>query len=578
MLLIQALWLLAPGLLAGLELHRRELIGRHWVVPVAAVIGCGLGYGAFWMYFADHWSGKVYCAIVIVVAVAAGALIVLSPERRRLVRAVDVAAPLALLGLVALFYSSITFGCSVAQPVSSPNQLCHLSGLTGDNILPLIFANAIHHGDPHALIWGWQLSARPPLQTGAVLMQSPLVQRSGWQVTSYLSLSILMQVLWIPVLWALCRSLPLSGTRLAFVVTLCTFSGFFLFNSVFTWPKLLSASLALTAFGLLFFERRGVWTWTLGGLAAAEAMLAHTGVVFTLLPMVVALLTRRFRPSWRLFAVAGVVAVAVLVPWQLYQRLYDPPGDGLLKIHLAGGLRSPDDHRSLGQLLHDNYTQPSLATIAKNKLTNVTQLVGVPNDSPPLVGNGLAASLRDEEFRYTVFALGLFHLGWLVLLLRSTRRRLGEVLDLARLKLMLVIAGFATLVWLAIMYGPPQALTVIFANSYATVMLIFVALAAAMTVLPRWARWATMAVQVGYTAVIWVATVWQHHFLHRSYVVLSVLSGVALLALLATLHRWLPGDPPTATADDDGPLAIDDVPSTPVGVTRPVTLSSEGGA
>src|SRR5690348_9912153 len=148
LLLLQAAWLLAPGLLAGLELHRREVINRYFVVPVAAAISAVFGYTAFWLYFAQRGIGEVYSYVTLAISAAAGVVIVLFRAHRRLVRTVDVAVPLALLYLVTLFYCSITFGCSVSAVVQSPNQLCHLSGLTGDNIIPLIFANAVHHGDP----------------------------------------------------------------------------------------------------------------------------------------------------------------------------------------------------------------------------------------------------------------------------------------------------------------------------------------------------------------------------------------------------------------------------------------------
>jgi hypothetical protein len=366
--------------------------------------------------------------------------------------------------------------------------------------------------------------------------------------------SILLQVLWLPALWAIGRSLRLTARRLAIVTTLFVFSGFFLFNSVFTWPKLLAAGLGLTAFGLFFFEKASGWTWALGGLAAAAALLAHTGVVFAFFPMAVALLLRRYRRHWRLFAIAGLVAVVLFVPWQLYQKLYDPPGDGLLKLHIGGGLASPQDRRSLAQLVYDNYTEPPASTIAKNKLENVTMLAAVPNVQRPMVDSNVTSLLRDEEIRYTVFALGVFHLGWLALLLRSTRRRLAETVDLARLKLMLILAGFATLIWVAIEYGPPQAITVVFANSYATVMLMFAALGFAMTALPRRVLWPVLAVEVVYTAVIWVIAVWWNHILHPSYIGLSVLAFAAVLALLGAVYRWSPSEP-AAGVDADPPAA-----------------------
>src|SRR5690349_10078293 len=219
LLLLQAAWILTPGLLAALELHRRGVINRYFVVPVAIAVSAVFGYAGFWLYFADRGIGNVYSYLSLAISAAAGVVIVLSRAHRRLVRTVDVAVPLALLYLVTLFYSSSTFACSISANVQSPNDLCLPSGLTGDNILPLIFANAIHHGDPRMIIWTWQLSARPPLQTGFVLMQTPLTQRPGWQTTTYLGVSILLQVVWLPALWAVGRSLRLTAGRLAIVLT-----------------------------------------------------------------------------------------------------------------------------------------------------------------------------------------------------------------------------------------------------------------------------------------------------------------------------------------------------------------------
>ena len=40
-------------------------------------------------------------------------------------------------------------------------------------------------------------------------------------------------------------------------------------------------------------------------------------------------------PRWGRLA-GGLLALVLYAPWLAYQRLYDPPGDRLLKWHLAG--------------------------------------------------------------------------------------------------------------------------------------------------------------------------------------------------------------------------------------------------
>src|SRR5262249_46660259 len=159
---------------------------------------------------------------------AASLLIAVRRQDRRALRALDIAGPLLLLYLVTLVYSSLTFSCSVTADVVDSNQLCHIHGLTGDNQLPQIFADNIYHGTPKAITWTWHGSDRPPLQAGAVLLQTPLTQAAGWHISSYVPLAILMQVFWVPAVWTLGRSLGLSGRRLVVLLALCLVSGFML--------------------------------------------------------------------------------------------------------------------------------------------------------------------------------------------------------------------------------------------------------------------------------------------------------------------------------------------------------------
>jgi hypothetical protein len=541
---VQLAWLLAPGLLVAALLRRREVVPSYLVVPVAAVIGCLLGYGAFWIYFAARPAGEVFSYLSLAAGAACVALLVLRRPLRHSLLAPEVLVPLALMYLVSLFYIAATFGCSVTTPVTGSNQFCHLNGITGDNILPLIFADNIHHGDPRALTWGWQGSARPPLQSGVVLLQTPLTQAAGWHITSYQVLATLLQTIWIPALWAVSRVLGLSTPRRAALVTLCVFVGFFFFNSVFAWPKLLAAGLVLTAFVLWFRVPPSPWTYALAGCAAGAGMMAHPGAAFTIGPMAGALLLARYRPGRRLLLVTAAAAILVVAPWTAYQRLYDPPGDQLMRQTLGGVV----DDRPLGRTLREQYGETPAATIAHNKLLNATTLVGYPNSDHHLAGPGWSGRARDEEFRYVLFGLGLFNLGWLVLALPAARRRMRRLVDVALLKLMFVLVGCTVLIWALALFGPPLSKPIIHHGSYATLMLLIAALGALVTTLPRRLVGLVVGVQVGYFATVWLALVWSGPVRHPSYLGLSVLAAIAVLGWLAI----------TATRVDTGP---DDEPT-----------------
>src|SRR5207253_6315855 len=161
---------------------------------------------------------------------------------------------------------------------------------------------------------------------------------------------------------------------------------------------------------------------------------------------------------------------------------------------------------------------------------NIASFVGYPSNAPvPGVGHFL--HLRSLEFSFLIYGLGLFDLALLLLLLPGVRRRLGALMDVSRLKLMFAIIGLNLAVEVLVEYGPGLATPAIFQGSYALMMLLFAALGAVLTVLPKRAVAALVALNVAYVSVVWIGLVWwpnQHH--HRSFMAVSGLAAVALFA------------------------------------------------
>jgi hypothetical protein len=340
------------------------------------------------------------------------------------------------------------------------------------------------------------------------------------------------------------RALRVATRSIALITAVCACTGLFFFNSVFTWPKLLPAALVVLACGVWFFDPRGPWSWVIGGAAAGAAMVGHGGVVFTLAPIGVALLLPRFRPSWVSLGAATLAALVMFAPWVAYQKLYDPPGDRLLKMHLAG-MPLPDE-RSLGELLRVRYGDDGVAGTLDNKLANFTTVLGVQNVQYRLIGKGRTAVIRDEEFRYLSLSLGVFTLGLFGLLSRNVRRRVREAADGPRLRFVFILTGSSLLLWILLMYGP--ATTHLHQGSYATMLLLFAGLGVLFSALPKWVIRAGVALQAAYWALIWVAAVWKGRNLHWDYVAVSMVACAAVAAALFWLHRRddtpLPADPP----------------------------------
>jgi hypothetical protein len=564
LLLLQGAWFLAPGLLGALVLLGRKRIPAHLAVLVAALISGVIAYLAFWAYLLHRGAGLAYTAGTAVLAVAA-VVALLRGDRRRLLRSADIGLPLLLMFLVALFYIGVTDGCTWRSPATIVHDSCHVSQLPGDNVLPQMFAENVAHGKARDTFWTFQGSDRPPLQAAVALQQSPLTLTTAWEVTGYQVISQLLQLLWIPALWAMCRMMRLSGRRLAIVFALCVFNGFFLLNTFFVWPKLLAGSFVLLAIGLLFpGDRRPApgdpprpltgWTVGLAGLAVALAMLSHSGAVFTLVPVGVALLLPRYRPPLRQLLTIGVLAVALFGTWTAYQRLYDPPGDRLLKWHLAG--QPEQDPRSFPAVLVAAYTDTPVKRIVLNKVDNVAALFYTSEGCvSPTLGPGNV--LRHKEFCHVAPSLETLNVGWLVLLLPFVRRRLWTRVDPARFRLLLGVTAGALLCWVLLMFGNPPALTFAFQGSYATAMLMFLLAATVIGALPRRVAHTLVALQVLYFGVVWVALVWARDstVTHPwSYVTLTVIGAVAVGAALLRIARWQPADAlPEPTDSTTGP-------------------------
>jgi hypothetical protein len=220
-------------------------------------------------------------------------------------------------------------------------------------------------------------------------------------------------------------------------------------------------------------------------------MLGHEGSALMLLPMAAYFLfTPRRWPPLRV-ALAGVaVAVALVVPWTLYQHYYDPPGTGLTKLQLAGS-------RQAGSLTHDifhAYGRLDAGQILGNKLDNLAypfsgepgQVRAVYEIADNLVGGGsaathrtsAAATIRTNSFLFVWPSLGLIGLALFAQLYVLWRRRhpLGPLIAANRLWVVVILSW---LFWSAILFGPNT--TWIHAGTYALELFIYAAAAVALS-------------------------------------------------------------------------------------------------
>ena len=204
--------------------------------------------------------------------------------------------------------------------------------LPGDNILPKLFADQLRRGQVHQpMVGDWLSSDRPPLQTGAYLL---LFGTSPSPLSYQVAASWLQALVLLPAMLLLRQVAPhVAGVALiAFGA-----SSLLSVHVLFVWPKLLAAAYGLVVLMLAMDTGRVTRERAfLLGAAAALAMLSHGGAAFSLVAIALCMVGARFSQARQLALVAAGTALLTYAPWMAYQRFADPPGNRLLKWHLAG--------------------------------------------------------------------------------------------------------------------------------------------------------------------------------------------------------------------------------------------------
>ena len=447
------------------------------------------GYCVFWFTLAAPRAGGQFAIVIMIAAVLVlfACLWKLDSEGRAVLQ--SLIAPLLLVGVAALLVQASGFLYGGWQDPLNKTKGRYLLRLPPDNELPLLLAEGARLPHvPSPLQGDWLSSDRPPLQSGMVLAQIPRLSAIRLaREQSYNVVGVLAQSLWIFALWLLLTACGLDKRAIALTLAACLFSGFVFLNTFFVWPKLLAAAFTL-GFLAAFVDRVPAKTWWLSfllpGTLCAFALLAHGGSVFALLPAVPLLLIwRRPRPVKRLTA-ALLFALILYSPWMLYQKFYDPPGNRLLKIHLAGVEKV--DSRPFGTSLAMAYGALSWRQIVDNKEQNFRFSFeeGLENVKKTALlckalfrSDGLAEAaergldLRHQIFFHPVPCLGLFLFAPLALLVGI--RQPGRTLEWRTAIVFWAFAVVATSVWCLLMFGPSS--TSIHQGAYATMLLAIAA-------------------------------------------------------------------------------------------------------
>ena len=372
----------APGF-ALLELLGEKIPAS--LSPGIVILGSAAsGWLLFWAWFANPGLGMAAS-----LALSGAAMLTLG-SKPKLSAWKRIAVPAVVSVIVCIGYLSVAGdrgGLELGDNLISGRYWAIL-----DNAIPQMFAQCLIHdkaGLKPFLLADWHSSDRPPLQTGMIMVAYPLVNQAAAPL-AYLLLSVAVNIFWIWGLWGFLRAVGLTERNILQAVILITLVGAVFVNSVYTWPKMLAAALAFTAGAALLVQNcpRRIRSLMVGS-AAALSLLAHGAALFALLGFATLFWARRKEWSLRDLLATAAIAALIYLPWMAYQKFYDPPGDRLIKWHLAG-VQAVDESRAPLRTIVEEYKKFGWQGFAANKLHNFRMLLGDPTDWDGAAARGYA--------------------------------------------------------------------------------------------------------------------------------------------------------------------------------------------
>ena len=255
------------------------------------------------------------------------------------------------------------------------------------------------------------------------------------------------------------------------------------------------------------------------GASAALAMLCHGGSMFAVPGIAVLMLVSRHYPSRKFLTGMTVAAVLLYAPWILYQKLYDPPGDRLLKWHVAG-IVEPRPEASFTGLLFASYGKLKPGDLVALKFGNLKNLagdlpqfledVGIFTESliagPGSARDATAGLIRRTMFLHWIPGIGLAILGPLAILWSGLfPARVGRAEYVAACRMWL-LTGVTLAFWCLVLYGPIVTYTTPHQGTYLTEILALAGSCLAFWAVRPWLAVVFASVQILWNAVwfIWL--------------------------------------------------------------------------
>jgi hypothetical protein len=514
-----------PALACAAWLRDRTWWDRPLVLLGGMAGVCLAGYVAFWAWFANPDLGMAWTAVAL--AAAAGAIWARPRQVLATLRDEEVWIPLALTLLIGVFYIGLLHLYATPFKIDRLSASRYMLAMAIDNELPRRFAERLIFGiSPKNLYDTWLSSDRPPLQVGLIVLNAPIARAIGAPLLIAVhAAGVWFQLLWVPATWALLRRLGFGVPQAAVLVVVTAITGLTIFHSIYLWPKLGGAALAVGAFVLYAQARpRGVPAMIGVAVLAGLAWLSHSGTMFSLLALGIMGLVWRPWPSLRALAAASLTFVLLAAPWTAYQKLYDPPGDRLVKWHI-GGIDAVDTRGAL-EIIVGQYRTVGWAGAIANKKYSFRVLTGGWEEYAFALDR--PRDRRIPEWYYFFRSFSVWNLVLLAAPIVLLRRKKPAGFSAAMTWATAIWIALTVIDWCLVIFGPPSW-TIVPAGSLAANLSMFpLVYALAWRISPSFLA-ILAAISVVTSAITWIPSTQELN----SFPISSAASAVAIVSALA---------------------------------------------
>lgn len=511
---------------------RQSWLPAAWVGLAAGAAVAVVGYAAFWAYFWNPLVGRTFSIAVFLLVLRHWLTREKIPDRDGAGAVPEWLVMARLAACIGLAYVGALHLAQSSRSFYSLAENRFIEALPGDNNLPATVAAHFWRGEPAKEIGaGWHASDRPPLQSGWQLLVWPFTSALGIdEDVASGTAGVWFELLWVPGMYGLLRALGLTRRQTAWSVAALALNAFFVLHTMYTWPKIATGALVCGAVALWLAPappgaagRRIL----LGALFVALGWLGHGGAAFSLLAIFPFVALRALRGNFRWWVAGAGIFVLFALPWNMFQRFYDPPGTRLLKMHLAG--HDQIDAVPVLQAIREAYHQQTWAQIRWAKSDNFE--IQIKGDWLQLLdpSSATAPKRRSEEFFYPKRALTWwFLLGMpaLVAILVNARRRATASLPWSLHWQLALWLALTILIWCSLMFRG----AVIHQGTFALLLGLFALLAVWIARAGRWWLLVVAGLQTFTLATTWLR---QNDTVHGPVNFLAF--GLMLAAILATV-------------------------------------------